>query len=333
MIRDVQLQYASLEAALSEQPEGTVSKVSLSFADEVTAFFVVKGQRFGPTLWVQAALHGDEYDGIVAILRLLETIVPSSLQGQIILCPVVNPSACLAGTNGSPVDSVNLNRVFGHDRKDSHSYLYGEWLLQQIVQHADFLIDLHGGGAYLDVCPFAMLPTNHPQAYQTAARLLHQLSLTAIYECPTDAKAMLVQAVCEAGIPAVLLESGGGIAWKPEAVRQHEYSIAMILSGLGMQSEVVPHAPTQSPTTIREVRELRFEASGLLLHHAAAGSIVTLGEELLKVISLPVFEESVISCPVPQAIILSIHTASTVKKQGYAVMLGVLESSVEDTQG
>ncbi|WP_025680261.1 succinylglutamate desuccinylase/aspartoacylase family protein [Paenibacillus massiliensis] len=333
MIRDVQLQYASLEAALSEQPEGTVSRVSLSFADEATAFFVVKGQRSGPTLWVQAALHGDEYDGIVAILRLLETIMPSSLQGQIILCPVVNPSACLAGTNGSPVDSVNLNRVFGQERKDSYSYHYGEWLLQQIVQHADFLIDLHGGGAYLDVCPFAMLPTNHLQAYQTAGRLLNQLQLTAIYECPSDAKGMLVQAVCEAGIPAVLLESGGGNAWKPEAVRQHEHSIAMILSGLGMQSEVVPFTPLQSPITIREVKELRFETSGLLLRHAAVGSIVTLGEELLKVVSLPGFEESVLSCPVPQAIILSIHTASTVKTQGYAVMLGVLESSVEDTQG
>lgn len=324
MIRDVQLQYISLEAALSQQPKGTLSRVSQSFADEATVFFIMKGQQSGPTLWVQAALHGDEYDGIVAILRLLETIVPSRLQGQIILCPVVNPSACLAGTNGSPVDSVNLNRVFGHDRKDSYSYLYGEWLLQQIVQHADFLIDLHGGGAYLEVCPFAMLPTNHPEAYQTAARLLHQLPLTAIYECASDAKGMLVQAVCRAGIPAVLLESGGGISWKPGAVSQHEHSIAMILAGLGMQSEVLPHTPTQSPITIREVKELRFETSGLLLHHAAVGSVVTLGDELLKVVSLPAFEESVLSCPVPQAIILSIHTASTVKVQGYAVMLGVL---------
>lgn len=324
MIRDVQLQYASLEAALSEQPRGTLSRVSQSFADEVTVFFVVKGQQSGPTLWVQAALHGDEYDGIVAILRLLETVVPSSLQGQIILCPVVNPSACMAGTNGSPVDSVNLNRVFGHDRKDSYSYQYGEWLLQQIVQHADFLIDLHGGGTYLDVCSFAMLPTNHQEAYQTAARLLNQLQLTAIYECASDAKGMLIQAVCRAGIPAVLLESGGGIAWKPEAVSQHEHSIAMILAGLGMQPEILPHTPTQSPITIREVKELRFETSGLLLHHAAVGSVVTLGDELLKVVSLPAFEERVLSCPVSRAIILSIHTASTVKVQGYAVMLGVL---------
>ncbi len=51
---------------------------------------VVRGRRDGPRLFVSAAIHGDELNGIEIIRRLLERQVLRRLRGTLFAVPVVN---------------------------------------------------------------------------------------------------------------------------------------------------------------------------------------------------------------------------------------------------
>src|SRR5512135_2579516 len=65
----------------------------------------------GPTLLLTGAVHGDEYEGPVALARLARTLTPESIRGRIVILPALNLPALVAGTRLSPVDGLNLNRV------------------------------------------------------------------------------------------------------------------------------------------------------------------------------------------------------------------------------
>ena len=51
---------------------------------------VVCGRRDGPTLFVSAAIHGDELNGVEIIRRLLKRKVLSSMRGTLLAVPIVN---------------------------------------------------------------------------------------------------------------------------------------------------------------------------------------------------------------------------------------------------
>ncbi|MHA7965653.1 M14 family metallopeptidase [Paenibacillus sp. CAU 1782] len=316
----------SLEEAMNCSPASSVTRVEEQFEDQAIVFFLIKGGQDGGTIWIQAALHGDEHDGIIACSRLLGELSPEKLRGNIILCPVANPSAMLAGTNASPLDGINLNRVFGKDAGNTFSYRYGGWLAKKIKRFANFLIDLHGGGAKLDVCSFAMVADDHAEAYKHAVKNIQAVPLTAVFRCNGGTKGMLINEVCRTGIPAVLLESGGGISWSEDGAGVHLASLRIILEQLQMYTfqpeKVEIRAVNHLQREITGVVELRFDCDGVQTFKRSVGDIVIRDEVLLNVLTYPALTERPMLCPIDEGIILSIHAASTVQRGGYAIMLG-----------
>ena len=73
---------------------------------------LVRGSHEGAALVVTAGIHGDEYEGVRAIFDVVETLDPAAMRGDLIAVPVSNPPAFWAGTRRSPLDGVNLARIF-----------------------------------------------------------------------------------------------------------------------------------------------------------------------------------------------------------------------------
>ena len=69
----------------------------------------------GPTALLSGGNHGDEYEGITALLKLANRLQPEEMRGRVIIVPMLNHPAVLNGTRTSPLDGGNLNRAFpGH---------------------------------------------------------------------------------------------------------------------------------------------------------------------------------------------------------------------------
>jgi uncharacterized protein len=79
--------------------------------DLVMPVHVVNGRHAGPTLFVTAALHGDELNGVEIVKRLLGRISLRSLHGCILAVPIVNVFGFLNQSRYLP-DRRDLNRSF-----------------------------------------------------------------------------------------------------------------------------------------------------------------------------------------------------------------------------
>jgi predicted deacylase len=102
-----------------------------------------------PEALVTAGIHGDEGPwGAWAIHKMLEGATLDELQGTLRIVPVVNPLAMEADARCSPLDDLDLNRVFPGNPRGSHT----EWLADALTRHAlgdvESVIDLHGGGSW-----------------------------------------------------------------------------------------------------------------------------------------------------------------------------------------
>ena len=106
----------------------------------------VTGATTGPTMIVIAGVHGDEYEGIETIPRVFNALGPEVLNGTLVMIPVCNMPAYEAGLRSSPIDGLNLARVFPGDPEGTITQRLAYWVTEKLLKHADFLIDLHSGG-------------------------------------------------------------------------------------------------------------------------------------------------------------------------------------------
>src|SRR5262245_22835422 len=72
---------------------------------------VVNGGR-GPTMLLTGGNHGDEYEGPVALLKLIRELDAGSLAGRVIIMPALNLPALLAGQRLSPIDGKNCRSMY-----------------------------------------------------------------------------------------------------------------------------------------------------------------------------------------------------------------------------
>ena len=96
---------------------GTPASVELPITKLVTGaevslpVRVVHGREDGPTVWVNAAIHGDEVVGVEVIRRVLADLSPKTLRGTLIAVPIVNVLGSMTADRYLP-DRRDLNRSF-----------------------------------------------------------------------------------------------------------------------------------------------------------------------------------------------------------------------------
>src|SRR5690606_34496692 len=58
----------------------------------------------GPTVLLTGGNHGDEYEGITALIKLANRLRARDIAGRVIIVPMMNHPAALNGTRTSPID-------------------------------------------------------------------------------------------------------------------------------------------------------------------------------------------------------------------------------------
>lgn len=117
---------------------------------------VIKRGR-GKTAFLMAGNHGDEYEGQIALARLIRTMDPGQIQGRIIVLPATNLPAAMEGTRVSPIDGGNLNRSFPGDADGGPTSAIAHYVDSVLFPMADVHHDLHSGGSSLQYLPFASM--------------------------------------------------------------------------------------------------------------------------------------------------------------------------------
>ena len=237
------------------------------------------GNQPGKTLVVTAGVHGDEYVGIQAVRELLAQLSPGELSGQVIFVPVVNAGGFFAGTYLVPEDGENLNRCFPGAKGNTYTWNMASALEAALYPQADFLLDLHGGGIYETMEPLAFFPVDAGERVKSVARQAGKaLSLTFLVQ--SFARNGLYSWAAQQGIPALLVERGGGGTWSRAEVDACKENILQLLDFL----EIRPYDCRRE--TPREVEDAHYEtvqANGYWYPEKQPGDTFAQGELLGRV--------------------------------------------------
>lgn len=261
----------------------TVLNLTLAGTPTKMPLFVLNGAGDGPTVVVTAGIHGAEYVGIEAAMRLATQTDPAQLRGQLIIAPISSMTAfAKRAIYIAPPDSKNLNRCFPGQADGSFAEQLAHWIFTNLISRADFYLDLHGGDLNEALVPFSIV-----QRSQDAALTDKALGLAAAFGIPLilavdDAvKGGTFSAAADAGIPAVLAEIGGQGLWPEHEVQEMVHGLHRALTHTGSLDASAPPAP---PTRVlEEMAWLRSQHDGLFYPQCKVGDEVKRGQALGRV--------------------------------------------------
>lgn len=117
---------------------------TITGADITLPVHVLHGREDGPTVWVSAAVHGDEVVGIEIIRRVLSKLNPKQMRGTLIAVPIVNVLGVLTGDRYLP-DRRDLNRSFPGSARGSLASRIAHLMMTEVIDRCEVGIDLHTG--------------------------------------------------------------------------------------------------------------------------------------------------------------------------------------------
>ncbi len=246
--------------------------------------FVLHGKRPGPVLFVSAAIHGDELNGIEIVSRLIKARAIKNLRGTLIAIPMVNVYGVLNQSRYLP-DRRDLNRCFPGSKKGSLAGRIARLFLDEIVSKCDYGIDLHTGAIHRSNLPQIRANLDDPATLEMAEAFGVPVLLNADIR-----DGSLRQAAADEGAKVLLYEAG-------EALRYDEFSIAAGVKGIikvmrhiGMLNKTKSVGHSIKPFVARQSGWVRANESGFVMHKAQLGDHVVKGD-VLAVISNPFGEQ------------------------------------------
>jgi predicted deacylase len=133
-----------------------------TWGNVLVSLVVINGARGpGKSVACFGGTHGNEYEGQVAVKRLVQELDAEEMSGRVILMPRLNEPACVAGTRASPLDGVNMNRAFPGDARGTISYRIADFVTRRVLPRVDVVLDMHSAGSG---SRFALCASFHPMA-------------------------------------------------------------------------------------------------------------------------------------------------------------------------
>jgi predicted deacylase len=213
---------------------------------------MVAKQGRGPTLLLTGGNHGDEYEGPVALMRLMRELPLEELNGRIIIVPALNFPAFRAGARTSPIDKGNLNRSFPGNRNGTPTEMIAHYVETILIPLSDYVIDFHAGGSSLNYLP--TLFVDRPATVEETARLEAILAAfappRAIYWDYLGEDRVFGAAANRHRTFFLTGEFGGGATVSLDGLAIALQGVSGILNVLGM---LPGPQPARSPDTIRRL--------------------------------------------------------------------------------
>lgn len=242
---------------------------------------VLKGKKPGPTLFLTAAIHGDEINGIEIIRRLLQQKELKKMRGTLIAVPIVNIFGFNNRSRYLP-DRRDLNRSFPGSPNGSLASRLAYTLMQEVVQHSTYGIDLHTGAVHRSNLPQVRASLDDPRTMELAKHFGAPVILNTNYR-----DGSLRQSASEIGVPTLLFEGGEALRFDEKIIRIGVKGILSVMQNVGM----IPEMPLTASDSIdcfvaKNSFWLRAPESGIVKKIKKLGAHVKQGD-LLAMIASP----------------------------------------------
>jgi hypothetical protein len=229
---------------------------------------VVRGRKAGPVLFISAAIHGDEINGVEIIRRVLQHKALKNIRGTLMAIPIVNVYGFLNHMRYLP-DGRDLNRSFPGSPKGSLTGRVAHTFVQKIVSQCTHGIDLHTGARHRSNFPQIRADLDDPVA----------LAMTEAFGVPLaiDAKirdGSLRDCAGSAGIPVILYEAGEALRFDETYIRAGVKGIINVMRSIGMLPKSRSRKSAHRPIVSDRTQWVRAPESGILRTFVPLGAKV-----------------------------------------------------------
>jgi predicted deacylase len=269
------IRIAGREIRPGEQLSFDVPIVDLSIRTPMTMpLQVIHGAEEGPRLFISAALHGDEINGVEIVQRVMADPELAALRGTLIAVPIVNVFGFVAQKRYLP-DRRDLNRSFPGSARGSLAARLAHLFLSEIVGNATHGIDLHTGAIHRTNYPQVRANLDQPETEKLARAFGAPVIINSGFR-----EGSLRESAAKWRVPVLVYEAG-------EALRHDETGIAIGVRGVYNVMEALGMLPVKGaleavgePLIARSSTWVRAPQSGVLREPVALGSVVEEGATL-----------------------------------------------------
>jgi uncharacterized protein len=314
------------EVRPGEVTRGRLPLVEYADGTKVEAPVVVAAgrERRGPVAFFLACGHGDEFGGALALQRVARALDPAAMTGLVVLVPVANPPAfqAMRRVNPSPDDLMDFGDAFpGRPRFATERI--AETYTALFKSHADFVVDLHTGGDRFVQQPFVIFTVTGTVPPQRMESLARTFGVPTLWRDRDKVFASDITITVPAmGIPAFLLEvGGGGVMERQQDAQQAEFAMSF-LRGVG----IVPGKPrpAERVTVVEKYQIVTPSRGGFFYPLVKPGDAVGEGAPLARIVDVYGDEVEVLRSPVGGAVVLGIQEFPVVTTGSWVAELGIV---------
>jgi uncharacterized protein len=316
-----------MEFKLEDTPPQTIKHYWLKIISDglsqpiCVPLLVARGKADFPILGLTAAVHGDELNGIPVIQRLFNEIDVKELNGVIVGVPVMNVPAFVRYKRRFN-DGVDLNTIMPGKAHGSVSDVYAFRLVDRIVKHFDYLLDLHTASRGRVNSYYIRADMKHPIARKMA---ILQNAQIIVHNQPSDGT---LRGAAEAlDIPAITLEVGNPNTFQKTIIKSGVEGIHNVLSYLEMTTDEIER-PKNPPVICERSYWIYTDRGGLLTVHVGLTEMVTAGQLVATIRDL--FGNVTCAYYAPEAGIVIGKSVSPVNQSGGRILhLGIVKTPTE----
>jgi hypothetical protein len=269
-------------------------------------YTIINGEKKGPKLCITAGVHGTEYAGITAAIKIINEVDPKKIQGTIVIIPVVNMPAYEKRSYICPIDGVNLQGSWPGNIDASIGPKICYRIFNEIVSKSNFWLDLHGADTHESEIAFS-------HYYITGDSKIDMISegmaKALMLEYNTISKGSLGKGCSyrvgpEYGIPTALCEMGQGDKLLLEESETAYKGILNVMKYLGIYDGQPVNCQKQK---ILNTQKIGVNEGGLFYTNAKPGAVFSKGEIIGHVKDLNGRILETIYAPSDGIILLMIH--------------------------
>lgn len=265
----------SVKAGERQLVDLPISKLS-NHAPVTLPVHVLHGSRPGPTMFVSAAIHGDELNGVEIIRRLLRTLDPQTINGTLLCVPVVNVFGFISRSRYLP-DRRDLNRSFPGSAAGSLAARLAHLFLTEIVSQSQVGLDLHTAAIHrINLPQIRSVFRNRPRCLELATAFGTEVML----ESPAR-PGSLREAARAAGVDVLSYEGGEGLRFDEFAIRAGVDGVTGVLLAMEMLDASTIELPAderRAPVLINASSWVRAPEGGVFRTTKRIGDAVNVDE-------------------------------------------------------
>ncbi len=236
---------------------------------------VIHGKRPGPRLFICAAVHGDELNGVEIIRRLIGLSRLSRLHGTLVAVPIVNIYGFIGNTRYLP-DRRDLNRSFPGSAKGSLAAQLADVFMKEVVGRCSFGIDLHTGAIHRTNFPQIRGDLSNPEVKELAKAFSAPIILHGAFR-----DGSLRKSAMDLGVPTLVYEAGEALRLDEVSIRSGVNGIIGVMQTLGMLGKTKLLRPSKvKPIVASSSYWVRAPEGGILRTALTSGTSIEAGQTL-----------------------------------------------------